>query len=173
MGQEEFRELSSFLKKFVLRVRVLKGMEGLFLIGACVLVLFPLGLAVQYIKGIFPYTPLIYTVLTLISAVISISLTASQCLKKRPKEWSARFIEEKNPQLRNNLINSLQLYPQVSDAKKPEISTSMVLALLRVTRSQLQNIQIKDLISKDRVKTEARLFGLLLVPVLALVLFNP
>ncbi len=119
-------------------------MEGLFLIGVCVLVLFPLGLAVQYIKDIFPYAPLIYTVLTLISAVILISWTASQCLKKRPKEWSARFIEEKNPQLRNNLINSLQLYPQVSDAEKPEISTSMVLALLRVTRSQLQKIQIKD-----------------------------
>ncbi|MCH6545420.1 MAG: DUF4175 family protein [Deltaproteobacteria bacterium] len=173
MGQEEYRELSSFLQKFVLRVRVLKGMEGLFLIGVCALVLFPLGLGIQYIKEAFPYAPLSYSVLTAVSAVILLGWTFSECLKKRPKEWSARFIEEKHPQLRNNLINSLQLYPQVADAAKLGISSSMVLALLRVTRSQLQKIQIKDLISKDRIKAEARLFGLLLVPVLALVLFNP
>ncbi len=173
MGQEEYRELSSFLKRFVLRVRLHKGIEGLCLIGVCALVLFPLGLAIQHIKGIFPYAPLIYTVLAAAIAVILVSWTASQCLKKRPKEWSARFIEEKNPQLRNNLINSLQLYPQLSDADGPEISTSMVLALLRVTRNQLQKIQIKDLINKDRIKAEARLFGILLAPVLALVLFNP
>ena len=173
MGREEYRELSSFLTRFVLRVRLHKGIEGLCLIGVCALVLFPLGLAIQYLKGIFPYAPLIYTVLTVAIAVILVGWTASQCLRKRPKEWSARFIEEKNPQLRNNLINSLQLYPQVSDADKPGISSSMVLALLRVTRNQLQKIQIKDLINKDRIKAEARLFGLLLVPVVALVLFNP
>jgi len=78
MGQEEYRELSAFLQRFVLRVRVLKGMEGLFLIGVCALVLFPLGLAVQYIKDIFPYAPLIYRVLTAVSALILLSWTASQ-----------------------------------------------------------------------------------------------
>ncbi len=173
MGQEDYRELSSFLKRFVRRTRLIKGMEGLGLIAACTLVFFSLGFGVQEIKGIFPYAPVLYSTLTVGSIAVLLGWTLFQCFRRFTDEGTARYIEEKHPQLKNNLINSLQLYPQLSQIEKSEISTSMVLALLRITRAQLQKIQVKDLISKDRIKSEARLLALLVVPVLALVLFNP
>ena len=173
MGQEDYRALASFLRRFILRARFVKGMEGLGLVLASALILFALGLGVQAAKGVFPYAPFIYTLLTLIILAALLAWTLYQCFRKFSREGTARYIEEKHPPLRNNLINSLQLYPQLAEIEKSEISAAMVLALLRVTRSQLQKIQVKDLISKDRIKAEGRLLGLLLVPVLALVLFNP
>jgi hypothetical protein len=88
-------------------------------------------------------------------------------------ERAAR-IEQKHPKLRNNLINSLQLYPQVVAARETSgFSTSMVLALLRTTRKQLAALQLEQLVDTQRIKSSLRLLGALFVPVLAMVLFNP
>lgn len=173
MGQEDYRELSSFLKRFILRTRLIKGMEGVALIAVCALIFFSLGIGIEAIKGLFPYAPVIYSALTISIIAALVGWTLFQSFRKLSQEGTARYIEDKYPQLKNNLINSLQLYPQLSQIEKSEVSASMVLALLRVTRTQLQKIQIKDLISKERIKAEARLLAILIVPVLALVLFNP
>ncbi len=174
MGQEEYIELSSFLKRFVRRSKVIRGVEGVCLIGVATLLLIALGIGIQEIKALFPYAPLAYSLLAASIALLLVGWVIFHCVRKIPKERAARYIEERQPQLRNNLINSLQLYPQVADEKRVQgISASMVLSLLRVTRTQLQKIQIKDLISTDRIKAELRLLGLLLVPVIGLVLFNP
>lgn len=174
MGQEEYIELSSFLKRFVRRAKVIRGLEGVCLIGVATLLIIALGMGIQEIKALFPYAPLVYSLLAASIALLLVGWVIFHCVRKIPKERAARYIEERQPQLRNNLINSLQLYPQVAGEKRVQgISASMVLSLLRVTRTQLQKIQIKDLISTDRIKAELRLLGLLLVPVLGLVLFNP
>ena len=174
MGQEEYIELSSFLKRFVRRAKVIRGLEGVCLIGVATLLIIALGMGIQEIKALFPYAPLVYSLLAASIALLLVGWVIFHCVRKIPKERAARYIEERQPQLRNNLINSLQLYPQVAGEKRVQgISASMVLSLLRVTRTQLQKIQIKDLISTDRIKAELRLLGLLLVPMLGLVLFNP
>ncbi len=174
MGQEEYRELSSFLKRFVRRAKVIRGVEGLCLTGVAALLIITLGLGIQEIKALFPYAPLAYSLLAAVVALLLVGWIFFHCVRNIPTERAARYIEERQPQLRNNLINSLQLYPQVADEKRAQdISTSMVLSLLRVTRTQLQRIQVKDLISTDRLKAEFRLLALLLVPVIGLVLFYP
>ncbi|MFQ5851448.1 MAG: DUF4175 family protein [Candidatus Binatia bacterium] len=174
MGEEEYSDLSSFLKRFVRRVKIVRGAEGLCLIGVSALLVISLGMGIQEIKTVLPYAPLAYSLLSATVALFLVGWTIFQCMRKVSKERAARYIEERQPQLRNNLINSLQLYPEVADKEKsPGISNSMVLALLRVTRTQLQGIQVEDLISTDRIKTELRLLGLLLIPALGLVIFNP
>ncbi|MEK7379320.1 MAG: DUF4175 family protein, partial [Candidatus Binatota bacterium] len=83
-------------------------------------------------------------------------------------------IEKKCPDLKNNLINCLQLYPQVAGEKHAgAISTSMVLALLRVTQKQLQALRVEELIPTGQIKAKSRLLGILTIPVFAMVLFNP
>jgi hypothetical protein len=174
MGQEEFQELSSFLKRFIRRFKFLQGIEGLCLTAICALLLFALGPGVQQIKTIFPYAPLVYSVITSVVLLIAIGWTAIRFFQRLSQERAALYIEQKQPKLRNNLINSLQLYPQVAEAKdSPGFSASMVLALLRSTRKQISTLQVNDLLDSKRIQRSLRLLAVLFVPVLAMVLFNP
>ena len=174
MGQEEYQELSSFLKRFIRRFKFLQGLEGLCLTAICALLLFALGPGIHQIKDFFPYAPLAYSVLSAAVLLILLGWTVFRLLRRLSQQRAAVYIEQKQPKLRNNLINSLQLYPQVAEAKdSPGFSTSMVLALLRTTRKQLSTLQINELIDTRRIKGSLRLLAFLFAPVLAMVLFNP
>src|SRR5207253_6994718 len=150
------------------------GIERLCLTAICALLLFALGPGVQQIKNFFPYAPLAYSVLSATVLLILLGWTVLRFLRRLSQERAAVYIGQKQPKLRNNLINSLQLYPQVAQAKEsPGFSASMVLALLRTTRKQLSTLQINELIDTQRIKSGLRLLGFLFIPVLAMVLFNP
>ena len=174
MGQEEFQELSAFLKRFSRRFRFLQGVEGLCLTATCALLLFALGPGVQRIIGFFPYAPVAYSVLTGTVLLVVLGWTVLRFVRRLSQERAALYIEKKQPKLRNNLINSLQLYPQIAEAKDaPGFSASMVLALLRSTRRQIANLRLDELLDTGPVKARLRLLAVLFVPVLAMVLFNP
>ncbi len=174
MGQEEYQELSSFLKRFIRRFKLLQGIEGICLTAICALLLFALGPGVQQIKGFVPYAPLAYSIVTAAVLCFLLGWTFIRLCRRFSQERAALYIEQKQPKLRNNLINSLQLYPQVVAARETSsFSTSMVLALLRTTRKQLAALQLEQLVDTQRIKSSLRLLGALFVPVLAMVLFNP
>lgn len=174
MGQEEYSELASFLQRFIRRFRAVKGLEGLCLTGICLILLFSLGLAVREIKVFFPYAPALYCVLAAVLLILPLGWTLFQLWQRASEEWAALYIEKKCPHLRNNLINSLQLYPQIASENRPaEISASMVLALLRATRRQLHSLRAEELVNVAPVVAKGRLFAVLLAPVIAVVLFNP
>src|SRR5262245_54459764 len=174
MGQEEFQELSSFLKRFIRRLKFLQGVEGLCLTAICALLLFALGPGIFQIRSYFPYAPLVYSVITALVLLVVIGWSVFRFLRRFSQERAALYIEQKQPKLRNNLINSLQLYPQVVEAKNtPGFSTSMVLALLRTTKKQIAGLKIDDLMDTRRLNSSLRLLGFLAVPVAAMVLFNP
>ena len=158
MGQEEYQELSSFLKRFNRRFKLLQGIEGICLTAICAVLLFAAGLGVYQLRQLLPYAPLAYSVLTAIVLVAAIAWTLYRFLGRLSQERAARYIEEKQPKLRNNLINSLQLYPQVAEAKNtPGFSTTMVFALLRATRKQVAALKIDDLLDRSRIRASARL----------------
>ena len=154
MGQEDYRELSSFLVRFIGRLKWVKTLEGLCLIGISLLLLFSLGLGIREIKAVFPYAPMVYALLTAVLLLLLLGRMLFQWLRRISQEWAALYIEKKIPHLRNNLINSLQLYPEIANEKQPKgISSSMVLALLRATRRQLHNLRVEELINTKQVKT--------------------
>jgi hypothetical protein len=174
MGQEEYQEVASFLNKLTRRLKMLRGVEGLCLTAACLLLAFSLGLAVEELKFYFPYAPVIYTALTVASLCLVLGWTLFQLLRTMSRERAALYVESRHPKLRNNLINSLQLYGQIAGQKPNQgMSASMVLALLRTTRRQIENIQVRDLARTDRVRNHLRLLSILFVPVLGVVLFHP
>jgi len=174
MGQEEYQELSSFLKRFIRRFKLLQGIEGLCLTAICAVLLFALGPGIEQIKSFVPYAPLAYSIVTGAVLLFVVGWTVVRLCRRFSQERAALYIEQKQPKLRNNLINSLQLYPEVAAAREaPGFSTSMVLALLRTTRRQLSGLQVDQLIDTRRVKTSLRLLAALFVPVLAMILFNP
>ena len=174
MGHEEYQELASFLKRFIRRFKLFQGIEGICLTAICALLLFALGPGVQQIKGFVPYAPLAYSIVTAAVLLFLVGWTVIRLCRRFSQERAALYIEQKQPKLRNNLINSLQLYPEVAAAREaPGFSTSMVLALLRTTRKQLSALQVDQLIDTRRVKASLRLLAALFIPVLAMVLFNP
>ena len=174
MGQEEYQELSSFLRRFIRRLRLIRGVEGLCLTAICALLLFALGPGVAQLKDFFPYAPLAYSILTALVLLGVIGWTGYRFLGRLTQERAALYIEQKQPKLRNNLINSLQLYPQVVDAKNTSgFSASMVLALLRTTKKQVSGLKLDDLTDTRQLKSGGRLLALIFFPVLAMVLFNP
>jgi hypothetical protein len=174
MGHEDFQELSAFLKRFVRRVKLLQGVQGLCLIAACALLLFALGPGVQQLTRLFPYAPLAYSVLTVAVLVTAVGWTLGKLARRLSQERAALYIERRQPKLRNNLINSLQLYPQIATAPSPAgFSASMVLALLRSTRRQVSSLNEAELVDTAPVKAGLRLLGIIFLPVLAMVLFNP
>lgn len=173
MGEEDYQELFSFLRRFTVRVRRLRAAETLCLAAIFLTLLFSLGLAVREVKAIFPYAPLLYAIFTAL-VLFPIGARALFNWRRLSPEGAALLIEKKCPHLRNNLINSLQLYPQISGEKEPQgLSTAMVLALLRATRKQVQHLNPEDLVGTERIRREIRLLSVLIVPVLAAVLFNP
>jgi soluble cytochrome b562 len=174
MGQEEYQELSSFLKRFIRRFKLFQGIEGICLTAICALLLFALGPGISQIKTFVPYAPLAYSIVSAAVLLFLIGWTVIRLCRRFSRERAALYIEQKQPKLRNNLINSLQLYPEVAAAKQaPGFSTSMVLALLRSTRKQLASLQIDQLVDTRRVKNSLGLLAAIFVPVLAMVLFNP
>jgi hypothetical protein len=174
MGQEEYQELSSFLRRFTRRLTLIRGIETLCLTAACALLLFALGPGVKELTRFIPYAPVIYSAITGLVLLLMAAWTIHRFLRQPSQEQAALYIERKQPKLRNNLINSLQLYPQVAETGKGSgFSTSMVLALLRSTRKQIAALRIGDLIETHRLKTNLSFLAMIFAPVLAVVLFNP
>lgn len=174
MGQEDYQQLSSFLSRFVRRLKLLRGIEGLCLSAICALLLFAIGPAVLYLKNLLPYAPLAYSIITGLVLACVIGWTVYRSFGRMSPERAALYIEQKQPKLRNNLINSLQLYPQIAQANNPAgFSTTMVLALLRATKKQIETLKVDELIDAARLKSGIRLLGFLTLPVIAMILFNP
>lgn len=174
MGLEDYQEVRAYLARFGRRVKLLKGIEGLIQILLSALLLFALGFAVQVIQPLLPYAALLYSVLTGALLAVLLSWALLRWLRRIGEEAAAHYIENKAPHLKNNLINSLQLYPQIAGESRPAgVSQSMVLALLRATRKQIQEIPVDTLTSTQRIQTQTRLFSFLLLPVAAAVFLHP
>ena len=54
MGQEEYQELSSFLKRFTRRFKLLQGIEGICLTAICAVLLFAAGLGIYQLRQLLP-----------------------------------------------------------------------------------------------------------------------
>ena len=174
MGQEEYQYLSRFLNRFTRRFKLLRAVEGVCVTAICALVLLALGPGIAELKNFFPYAPLVYSVLTAAVLFAAIGWTLFHFLRRFSPETAALYIERKQPRLRNNLINSLQLYPQVVEQRETAgASASMILALLRVTRKQIADLQVAELLDTRRLKSGVRLLAFVSMPVLAMVLLNP
>ncbi len=174
MGQEDYQELSSFLRRFTRRLTIVQGVEALCLTAVCALVLFALGPGIKELMQFFPYAPVLYSAATVIVLAFMAAWTIYRFIRRPSQERAALAIEQRRPKLRNNLINSLQLYPQIARLEDPSgFSASMVLALLRSTRAQIAALRVDDLIETQRLKKGLKLLAVIFVPVLGTVLFNP
>ena len=174
MHEEDYRPIDDFLQRFVNRLRRIQGLEALCLAGTALAVLTALGMGVDAVKELLPYVPLAFSLLSIATLLAVTGFTLLRFLRSRSLSWAARAIERQRPELRNNLINSLQLYPQLADPARPAgDSAPMILALIRQTREQVRGIQTEALVDTRPLRAKARLLALAAAPVLALTLWLP
>ena len=174
MHEEDYRPINDFLQRFVNRLRRIQGLEALCLAGTALAVLAALGMGVDAVKELLPYAPLAFSLLSIATLLAVTGFTLLRFLRSRSLSWAARAIERQRPELRNNLINSLQLYPQLADPARPTgDSAPMILALIRQTREQVRGIQTEALVDTRPLRAKARLLALAAAPVLALTLWLP
>ena len=174
MHEEDYRPIDDFLRRFVNRLRRVQGLESLCLAGAGLAVLAALGLGVDAVKESLPYAPLAFSLLSVATLLAVTGLTLLRFLRSRSLSWAARAVERQRPELRNNLINSLQLYPQLADPDRPSgASAPMILALIRQTREQINGVQPTALVDTRPLRAKARLLALAAAPVLALSVWLP
>ena len=174
MHEEDYRPIDNFLQRFVNRLRRIQGLEALCLAGTALAVLAALGMGVDAVKELLPYAPLAFSLLSIATLLAVTGFTLLRFLRSRSLSWAARAIERQRPELRNNLINSLQLYPQLADPARPAgDSAPMILALIRQTREQVRGIQTEALVDTRPLRAKARLLALAAAPVLALTLWLP
>ena len=174
MHEEDYRPIDDFLQRFVNRLRRIQGLEALCLAGTALAVLAALGMGVDAVKEPLPYAPLAFSLLSIATLLAVTGFTLLRFLRSRSLSWAARAIERQRPELRNNLINSLQLYPQLADPARPAgDSAPMILALIRQTREQVRGIQTEALVDTRPLRAKARLLALAAAPVLALTLWLP
>ncbi len=174
MHEEDYRPIDDFLQRFVNRLRRVQGLEALCLAGTALAVLAALGIGVDAVKELLPYAPLAFSVLSVATVLAVATVALLRFLRSRSLSWAARTIESQRPELRNNLINSLQLYPQLSDsARTAGSSAPMILALIRQTREQIRRIEPASLVDLRPLRAKARLLALAATPVLALAAWQP
>ena len=174
MHEEDYRPIDDFLRGFVNRSRRVRGLESLCLAGTALAVLAALGMGVDAVKEHLPYAPLAFSLLSVATLLAVTGLTLWHFLRSRSLSWAARAVERLRPELRNNLINSLQLYPQLADsARTGGASAPMIHALIRQTRDQIRPMQPAALVDTRPLRARVRLLALAAAPVLALAVWQP
>ena len=165
MHEEDYRPIDDFLRRFVNRSRRVRGLESLCLAGTALAVLAALGVGVDAVKELLPYAPLAFSLLSVATLLVVAGLTLLHFLRSRSLSWAARTVERQRPELRNNLINSLQLYPQLADsARTGGASAPMIHALIRQTRDQIRPLQPAALVDVRPLRAKARLLALAAAP---------
>lgn len=172
--EEEYRPIDEFLRRFVTRLKNVQGLEALCLFATALVVLTATGVGVDLVKERLPYAPLVFSVVSIATLLALAGFTLYSFLRHRGPAWAARAIERQRPELRNNLINSLQLYPQLADRENGAgTSAPMILALIRQTRGQIRSLPTAELVDARPLRAKTRLLALAAAPVIALALWNP
>src|SRR5262245_64207682 len=94
MGQEEYQELSSFLRRFIRRFKLLQVIEGLCLTAICAVLLFALGPGIEQIKSFVPYAPLAYSIVTGTVLLFVVGWTVVRLCRRFSQSCVALYFEQ-------------------------------------------------------------------------------
>jgi len=167
----DYDRLVGFLGDLSLRFQILAVLNFLHLLASGFILFFLGCLSVFEVGKVFPYFPFFYSLLAMASLAFLFFLGLWRIASRPSMERVARGLEEKFPNLRDDVTNSLLLFDQVKVGSYPgSISEGLISAQLRKTADEIHSIQPKQVVS---LRTTLRNLRLLLPLVFAfsLVLF--
>ena len=161
---QHYDRLSGFLGTIALRVRLLFALDFLLLFAAAFMLallgcFFPL-----YLGEAFWYVSLLYSLGVLSSLGFILVTGFHKTFHRPPLSRVAKELETKFPQLRDDVTNSLLLFPQLKEASGPgRISSGLITAQIKKTAEKVSTIPPSEVIGFQRAGRHLRL----LLPILA------
>ena len=161
---QHYDRLSGFLGTVALRLRLLFALDFLLLFAAAFLLallgcFFPL-----YLEEAYWYVSLLYSLMVISFLGFLLVTGFRKTFLRPPLSRLAKELEAKFPQLRDDVTNSLLLFPQLNEAAGPgRISSGLITAQIRKTAEKVSAIPPSAVIGFQRAFRHLRL----LLPILA------
>jgi hypothetical protein len=154
----DYGRLAEFLRGLSLRLQLLTLLESLLLlISGSLLVLLGSYFALE-LKETFPHLPFFYSLAALIAVALLLLLGLRRVLSKPSVEGVARRLEQKFPELSDDVTNSLLLFHQMkNDSRSDLLSASLIRAQIKKTASKVLSVQTGQVVSFKRVLNQLRL----------------
>jgi soluble cytochrome b562 len=134
--------LTGFLRSISLRFQLRVALEFLLLLTSGFILVLLGGLFVIELKEVFPYLPFFYSFGAILFLSFLLLLGLWRFFSKPSMERVARRLEEKFPQLRDDVINSLLLFNEiVKSSGLGQISEGLITAQLRKTVHEVSIIK--------------------------------
>ena len=166
--------LIRFLKGVALRLRLLTALESLLLLASYIILILLGSLFVQELKSIFPYLPFLFYLLGITFFIFSVILRTYRVALRPPMDRVARALEQKFPQLKDDVTNSLLLFDQLKKGfDSGQISEGLVIAHLRKTAEKVSDISPGQIVNFKRALRHLRLFLPLSVAFLTFLALDP
>ena len=173
ISHREYDRLAAFLRGISLRRQLLSALEFLLLLTSAFILVLLGSLFALELEKIFAYLPFIYCLVAIIS-LFSIMLQGLRRVASRPSlEQVAMGLEEKFPQLRDDVTNSLLLFHQIQSSESSQISAGLVAAQIRRTASAVCAIQPGQVVNFKKALRHFRILLPLILAFFIVLSFDP
>ncbi|MBM4346566.1 MAG: DUF4175 domain-containing protein, partial [Deltaproteobacteria bacterium] len=126
------------------------------------------------LKEIFPYFPFIYVLVTLFSLLVLLFLGLWKIFSRPSMVQIARRLEERFPQLKDDVINSLLLYDEMERGLGPgQVSEGLIKAQLKKTKEEVWQIQPAQVVNLKGALNHFRLLIPLIITFSLVLTFDP
>ena len=170
----DYGRLAGFLRRISFRHRLLTALQLLLLLSSGLIITLLGSLFVQELRRLFPYLPFFYAWVAIFFLSILIFLGLWRICFSLSKERVAKGLEEKFPELRDDITNSLLLYRQISGGAGPgQISEGLVKAQLAKTANEVCTLRPGEVVSLKRALTHLKLFLPLILAFSAVLALDP
>ncbi len=154
----ECSRLAGFLRRISLRLRLLVALQFLLLLPSVILLILLGSLFVLEMKGIFPYLPIFYSAIAILSLGILFFLAVWRILSMPSVNRVARGLEEKFPELKDDVTNSLLLSDQLDDGRGSRpISKELITAHLIKTVKEISSIHPHQVVNLKKALVHLRI----------------
>ena len=170
----EYSRLAGFLRRISLRLQLLVALQLLFLLPSVILLILLGSLFVLEMKGIFPYLPIFYFAMTILSFGILFFLGVWRILSWPSVKRVARGLEEKFPELKDDLTNSLSLIDQLNNGSgSMPVSKELIAAHLKKTVEEISSIRPHQVVNLKKALAHLRILLPLIGTCLVVLAIDP
>ena len=170
----EYGRLAGFLRSISLRFQLLVALQFLLLLPSVILLILLGSLFILEMKGTFPYLLPVYSGMVVASLSILFLLGVWRILSKPSVRQIARGLEEKFPELKDDVTNSLLLFDQFNNRKDTSpISESLTTAHLKKTAEEVSFLDSRQVVSLKKALGHLKLLFPLLFAFSVVLVIDP
>jgi hypothetical protein len=153
-----YRRLEVFLRGVSFRLRIFHALEGVLLLLSGLLLVLLGSLFPPAFEGTFSYLPFVYSLTAFFLLLFLLFRGLWRVASRRPLQRVAQGVEERFPQLRDDVTNSLLLWQQIrKDPPPTQVSERLIRAQVRRTADKISTLRLQEVVSFKKTFRSLRL----------------